>query len=107
MEDISVDKHRQRKKNNEKVVNKRGILLCNNISKLFEKIIVNKLNKRLNFTEAQAGARPQKSILNNLFTLIIQQSKHEAKETYVAFINIEKAYNKVLSNAIFYLLRDR
>ena len=80
---INIDKG---KKDNEKLGNKRGMSLCNNISKLFEKIIVNRLNKRLNFTEAQAGARPQKSILNNLFTLksIIQQRKHEAKETYVA-----------------------
>ena len=99
---INIDK---RKKDNEKLENKRGISLCNNISKLFEKIIVN----RLNFTEAQAGARPQKITVNNLFTLksIIQQRKHEGKETYVAFIDIEKAYDMVWSNAIFYLLWDR
>ena len=89
--------------------NKRGISLCNNISKLFEKIIVNRLTKHLNFTETQAGARPQKSTLNNLFTLksIIQQRNHERKETYVAFIDVEKAHDKVWSNAIFYLLWDR
>ena len=99
---INIDK---RKKDNEKLENKRGISLCNNISKLFEKIIVN----RLNFTEAQAGARPQKITVSNLFTLksIIQQRKHEGKETYVAFIDIEKTYDKVWSNAIFYLLWDR
>ena len=70
---------------------------------------MNRLNKRLNFTEAQAGARPQKSTLNNLFTIksIIQQRKHEGKETYVVFIDIEKAHDKVWSNAIFYLLCDR
>ena len=61
MEDISmlinIDKG---KKDNEKLENKRGTSLCNK-SKLFEKIIVNRLNKHLNFTEAQAGARLQKS----------------------------------------------
>ena len=74
---INIDK---RKKDNEKLENKRGISLCNNISKLFEKIIVN----RLNFSEAQAGARPQKITLNNLFTLksIIQQRKHERNEIF-------------------------
>ena len=54
---IKIDKEKQ----DSKKMEKRGISLCNNISKLFEKIIVNRLNKHLNFTEAQAGARLQKS----------------------------------------------
>ena len=103
---INIDKG---KKDNEKLENKRGISLCNSIIKLFEKIILNLLNKHLNFTESQAGARPQKSTLNNLFTIksIIQQRKYKRKETYVVFIDIGKAYDKVWSNAIFYLLWDR
>ena len=50
-----------------------------------------------------ATARPQKSTLNNLLTLksIIQQRKHEEKGTYVAFINIEEAYDKVWSKSKF------
>ena len=40
------------KKGKEKLENKRGISLFNNNSNLFEKIIVNRLNKHLNFTEA-------------------------------------------------------
>ena len=88
--------------------NKRVILLCNN-SRLFEKTIVNRLNQHLNFTEGQAGARPQKSPLNNLLTIksITQHRKHEGKKTYVPSIDIEKAYDRVWSNAIFYLLWDR
>ena len=103
---INIDKG---KKDKEKLENKRGISLCNNISKLFEKILVKRLNKNLNFTEAQVGARPQKSTLNNLFTIktLIQQRNIEKKETYVAFIDLEKAYDKVWSNAIFYLLWER
>ena len=93
MEDVNFDKHRQRKKDNEKLENKRRISLCN-ISKIFEEIIVNRLNKHLNFTGAQAGARPQKSTFNILFTLksIIQQRKREWKETYVAFIGVMQLY---------------
>ena len=61
MEDISMLINTDKgKKDNEKLENKRGMSLCNK-SKLFEKIIVNRLNKHLNFTEAQAGARLQKS----------------------------------------------
>ena len=36
------------KKGDGKLENKRGISLCNNISKLFEKIIINRLTKHLN-----------------------------------------------------------
>ena len=38
---------------------------------------------------------------------IYDKRKHEGKETYVAFIDIEKAYDKVWSNSIFYLLWDQ
>ena len=38
---------------------------------------------------------------------IYDNRKHEGKETYVAFIDIEKAYDKVWSNSIFYLLWDQ
>ena len=69
MEDISmlinIDKG---KKDNEKVENKRRMSLCNNISKLFEKIIVSRLNKHLNFTEAQAEARPHKGTYYTIYS---------------------------------------
>ena len=78
------------KKGKEKLENKRGISLFNNNSNLFEKIIVNRLNKHLNFTEAQAGATPQKIALNNLFIikLTMEQRKHEGKKAYTEFIDI-------------------
>ena len=69
MEDISmlinIDKG---KKDNEKLENKRRMSFCNNISKLFEKIIVSRLDKHLNFTEAQAGARPQKGTYYTIYS---------------------------------------
>ena len=37
--------------------NKRGISLTNNICKIFEKVINNRIKSVLSFTEAQAGAR--------------------------------------------------
>ena len=84
-----------KKKDKEKIQNKRGISSCNKISNLYQKITVNRLNRHPNCSKTQAGARPQKSTLSNLFTAksIIQQRKH--KETYVAFIDTEKAYDKI------------
>ena len=56
--------------------------------------------------EAQAGAKPGKNTLTNLLALksVIQQRMTQNQETYVAFIDLEKAFQKVWSSAIFYLL---
>ena len=103
---INIDKGRQDK---EKLDNKRDVSLTSNIAKLFEKIIINKLNNHLQFTEAQAGAQPGKNTLTNLLALrsVIQQRMIQNQETYVAFIDLEKVVNKVWSSAIFYLLWKR
>ena len=103
---ISIDKGCQDK---EKLDNKRGISLTNNIAKLFEKIIINRLNSHLQFIEAQAGAQTGKNTLTNLLALksVIQQSMTQKQETYVAFINLENAFDKVWSRAIFDLLWKR
>ena len=60
------------------------------IAKLFEKIIINRLNNHLQFTEAQAGAQPGKSKLINLLALksVLQQRMTQSQETYVAFKDI-------------------
>ena len=103
---INIDKGRQDK---EKLDNKRDVSLTSNIAKLFEKIIINKLNNHLQFTEAQAGAQPGKNTLTNLLALksVIQQRMIQNQETYVAFIDLENAFDKVWSSAIFYPLWKR
>ena len=90
---INIDKGRQ---DIEKLDNKRGISLTSNIAKLFEKIIINRLNNHLQFTEPQAGAQPGKNTLTNLLALksVIQQRMIQNQETYVAFIDVEKAFTR-------------
>ena len=51
---INIDKG---KKNKELLSNKRGISLSNNLCKLFERVINNRIKGILQYTEAQAGAR--------------------------------------------------
>ena len=63
---INIDKGRQDKG---KVDHKSGISLTSIIATLCEKIIVNRLNNHLQFTEAQAGAQPGKNTLTNLLAL--------------------------------------
>ena len=50
---INIDKG---KPNKELLENKRGISLTNNICRIFEKVINNRIKSALSFTEAQAGA---------------------------------------------------
>ena len=48
---INIDKRKNKKK---LLSNKRGIPLSNNICKLFERVIKNRIKSTLHFTEAQA-----------------------------------------------------
>ena len=74
------------------------------MGKLFEKVIISRLNNHLQFTEAQAGAQPGKNRLSNLLASksVIQQRMIQNQEIYVAFIDLQKAFDKV--SAIFYVL---
>lgn len=103
---VNIDKG---KKDKEDLNNKRGISLCSNIGKIFEKIIVNRLNTELNFTEAQAGARTNRNCVQQIFTIksIIQDSYNENKELYVTYIDLEKAYDRAWADGIFYIIWQR
>ena len=103
---VNIDKG---KKGKEKLENKRGISLSNSISKVFEKIIVRRVHNEICFTEAQAGGRPNRSTIDHIFTLksVIQQRFYEKKQTYVAFIDLEKAYDQAWKDAVLYTLWNR
>ena len=89
--------------------NKRGISLTNNIYKIFEKVINNRIKSALSFTEAQAGAREGRSSVDQLFILksVIQQRKFQRKQTYIALIDIEKAFDYTWREGMFYNLWQR
>ena len=89
--------------------NKRGISLTNNICKIFEKMINNRIKSVISFTEARAGAREERSSVDQLFILksVIQQRNFQRKQTYVALIDIEKAFDYTRSEGMFYNLWQR
>ena len=89
--------------------NKRGISLTNNICRIFEKLINNKIKSALSFTEAQAGAGEGRSSVGQLFILksVIQQRKFQGKQTYIALIDIEKAFDYTWREGMFYKLWQR
>ena len=90
---INIDKS---KKNKVLSSSKRGISLSNNICKLFERVINNRIKGTLQFTEAQVGARESRAAVDQLFTLkaIIQNRKSKGLPSYIAFIDLEKVFDK-------------
>ena len=81
---INIDKG---KNNKELSSDKRGISLSNNIYKLFERVINNRIKGTLQFTEAQAGARENRAAIDQIFTLkaIIQNRPSKGQPIYIAF----------------------
>ena len=70
-----------------------------------KKIIINRLNNHPQFTEAQAGAQPGKNTLTNLLAKksVIEHRVTQNQEIYVAFIDLEKTFDKVWSSTFFFL----
>ena len=97
------------KKDKEKLENKRGISLSNSISKVFEKIVVRRIHYKICLIEAQTGGRPNRSTIDHIFTLksAILQRFYGKKKTYVAFIDLEKAYDQAWKDAVSYTLWNR
>ena len=69
MEQINITNIDKGKPDKELLCNKTGILLTNNICKIFEKVIINRIESVLSFTEAQQGAREGRSSVDQLFIL--------------------------------------
>ena len=103
---INIDKG---KKNKELLSNKRGISLSNNICKLFEIAINNKIKGTLQLTEAQAGASKNRAAVDQIFTLktTIQNRTSKGQLTYIAFIDLEKAFDKSWVHGVLFNLWNR
>ena len=86
--------------------NYRGIALLSIVGKLFGRVI----NKRLmewveknEVVEEQAGFRPKRGCVDQLFILteVIQRRLVEGKPTYLAFIDVRKAYDRVWRDGLW------
>ena len=89
--------------------NKRGTSLTNNICKIFEKVIDNRIKSVLSFTVAQAGAREGRSTVDKFFISksVLQQRNFQRKQTYIELIDIEKAFGYTWIEGMFYNLWQR
>ena len=69
----------------------------------------NRIKGILQFTEAQAGERENRSAVDQLFTLkaIIQNRTSKGLPIYIAFIDLEKVFDKTWVQGVFFNLWNR
>lgn len=89
-----------------KCSNERGITLASNFGKVFERIINNRITPRINMTEAQAGGQKGAATVDHLMRLkdTIRHIRSKRKPTYIAFLDVTKAYDKAWLDSIMYVM---
>ena len=69
----------------------------------------NRIKGTLQFTEARAGERENRAATDQIFTLkaIIQNRVSKVQPTYIAFIDLEKAFDKTWVHGVFFNLWNK
>lgn len=92
--------------------NYRPISLLPTLSKIFERLILSRLNKYLTEIKAipdeQFGFRPNHSCTHQLLRLTenIAESFHQKKHTVAVFLDIAQAYDRIWHTGLMYKLRN-
>ena len=84
--------------------NYRGITLISYTMKLWERVVKRRLRSELTFSEQQYGFMPGKSTTDALFALRVLMEKYREgqKERHCVFVDLEKAYDKVPREEVWY-----
>ena len=87
--------------------NYRGIKLIGHTMKLWERIIERRLRSDLKFSNQHYGFMPGKSTTDALFALRVLMEKYREgqKELHCVFVDLEKAYDKVPREEVWYCMR--
>ena len=87
--------------------NYRGIKWISHTMKLWERVVERRLRSELTFREQQYGLMPGKSTTDALFALrvLIKKYREGQKELHCVFVDLEKAYDKVPREDVWYCMR--
>lgn len=84
----------------------RGITLSSNMGKLFERIINNRIQDKIQITDEQGGGRSKRSTIDhlNILNTLIDKNKKDKKPTMITFLDVTKAYDKAWIEALINVL---
>jgi hypothetical protein len=85
----------------------RGIKLLDHVMKVFERVIEKRLRSRVELNDMQFGFRPGRGTTDAIFIVRQMQEKYMSKnkELWMAFVDLEKAFDRVPREVLWWALR--
>ena len=89
--------------------NYRGIKVLENCMKTYDRILDKRLREQIKIDESQCGFMPGKGTVDPLVIMIQRQEKvlEGNQKQYIAFVDLEKAYDRVPRDLVLWCLRKR